>query len=269
MEITRCFNEAFSDYFMKFNATEQYLSTRWKIGRVNYEYSFGCFIDGKLRGFIVQGIDMRDGKLTAHNCATGIEPKYRGQGLLGELYDFAIPALKNFGVRFSTLEVISKNKRAIRGYEKTGFTLRPTLLHCFSGNPKIDGDENQDVLIKLTTKPNYKKYASFHDYEPTWEMTEQALFIFPEEFEYREMHLKNELVGYLIFAPKTNLVQQFAIHPEFRNMGFGKALFKNLINEYKSIRVVNVPETATSTVLFLNNIGLKNTIDQYEMEREI
>ena len=268
-ELTRCFNESFSDYFVKFNATESYLKKRWQIGRVNYNLSFGCFIDDVLRGFIIHGIDKRDGKLTAHNCATGIEPPYRGKGLLGKMYDTSIPILKGHGVTFSTLEVISKNKKAIRAYEKAGFKLRPHLLHCFKGSSNIKMPIPENVEIKKTNDSDYSFYNSCQDYEPTWEMTKSALSVFPNEFEYWEIFLENNKIGYLIFSPSTNLVQRFAIHKDYRNKGYGKLLFQKLIEQYKNIRVNNVPETSTNTIGFLKSIGLENHINQYEMEREL
>ena len=265
-ELTRCFNESFSDYFVKFNATESYLKKRWQIGRVNYKLSFGCFIDDVLRGFIIHGIDKRDGKLTAHNCATGIEPPFRGQGILGKMYETAIPFLQMHGVTFSTLEVIAKNKKAIRAYEKAGFKLRPNLLNCFKGSPVINTPIPKNILIQKTNNPDYSFYKTCQDFEPTWEMTESALNISLNEFEYWEILLDNSKIGYLIFSPSTNLVQRFAVNKNFRNNGFGKLLFQKLTEQYKSIRVNNVPETSTNTVSFLKNIGMENHIDQYEME---
>ncbi len=268
-ELARCFNESFSDYFVKFNATESYLKKRWQIGRVKFNLSFGCFIDDVLRGFIIHGIDMREGKLTAHNCATGIEPPFRGQGILGNMYNASIPILREHGVAFSTLEVISKNKKAIRAYEKAGFSLRPNLLHCFKGLSKINISTPKNITIKKIVTPDFSFYKTCQDFEPTWEMTESAFRVSPKEFEYWEIFFENNKVGYLIYSPGTGLAQQFAIHENYRNKGYGKVLFQHLIQEHKNIRVNNIPETSINTVNFLKNIGMENHIDQYEMERNI
>jgi len=268
-EITRCFNAAFSDYFMEFTATENYLKTRWTVARVDYRLSFGCFIKGVLRGFIVHGIDQHNGQLTAHNCATGIEPPFRGKGLLSEIYQVAIPALRQRGVVFSTLEVITKNKRAIRGYEKNGFRIRPTLLHCFNGTPTISSDEIPGVEFRQKDRPDFKKCTPWLGYSPSWEMTEQALSTSPDNFVNHELHLHDDLIGFMVFSPKNSTIQQFAIHPNFRRQGFGQSMLKKICNDYPTIRINNVPETALSGVQFLNKIGMKNPIDQYEMEREI
>ncbi len=268
-EITRCFNEAFSDYFVKFNATEDYLRTRWLVAGVDYSLSFGCFIDGQLRGFIMNGIRERDGRLTAHNTATGIEPAYRAQGLLGKIYDEAITALRRAGVTFSTLEVIATNERAIRAYQKTGFRKRPELLHCFRGELVSQKTANSLAELRMATTPDFEKYAACRDFEPSWELTGEALSVHPSEFEYRELYNAGELAGYLIFAPKTGLVQQFGVHPAHRRKGFATLLFDRLAADFPAVRVVNIPNSATGTLAFLKKIGMENHIDQYEMEREI
>lgn len=265
-EITRCFNEAFSDYFVKINATESYLRTRWQVARVDYGLSFGAFDGGKMVGFVIHGIGKREGMRTAHNVATGIEPPHRGQGLLGKIYEVAIQALRANGIEQTTLEVISKNKKAIRAYEKVGFRLRPELLHCFQGVVSRGPAPPNGVSIRIVEKPNWERYASMPSYPLTWEMTPDALSVFPEEFEYRELWNGNEFGGYVIHAPKTGLIQQLNIRPDFRRRGFGQLLLSDLVQHSPNLRMNNVPASATAMLHFLKKTGMKNNIDQYEME---
>ena len=49
--LTPCFNLAFSDYFVKFNATEDYLRERWLAADVDYSLSAEMMDDGLLVGF--------------------------------------------------------------------------------------------------------------------------------------------------------------------------------------------------------------------------
>ena len=268
-ELTRCFNEAFSDYFVKFDATESYLKNRWHLGRVKYDLSFGCFIDGTLRGFIIHGIDWRDGIWTAHNCATGLEPNYRGKGNLSKIYEVALESLKKQNVTQSTLEVISKNVKAIRAYEKNGFKVDPTLLLCFSGQPQINMATPKSISVKKREKPDFQFYETCQDYQPSWEMGQSAISLSQPSLEFYEIKLEDIKIGYLVFSPSTELILQFAIHPSYRNKGYGKLLFQHLLKKYKKIRVNNVPATATASIAFLNKIGMKNVIDQYEMRRKI
>src|SRR5687768_6451246 len=109
-EIAACFNLAFSDYFVKFAATEEYLKNRWRANSVDYSLSFGAFENGKLVAFIIHGIDKLNGKKTAYNAGTGVIPEFRGQKLVAQLYDFALSRLKAAGILQSTLEVITQNQ---------------------------------------------------------------------------------------------------------------------------------------------------------------
>ena len=266
-EITRCFNEAFSDYFVKFNATEDYLRIRWEVARVNYNLSFGAFDGEKMIGFIMHGIGERDGKMTAHNSATGIEPPYRGKGLLGKIYEHAIDGLKKHGIEQSTLEVISINEKAIRAYQKVGFTLRPELLKCYKGTlQQCNFIIPKNIEIKKTENPDWKKYKSIHTEMLTWEMTPEALAVTPSEFEYREIWKDGNFAGHLVHSPKTGLIKQYSIKPELRRQGLGTFLFYDLKKDTPHVRVNNVPQSDQATISFLENLGFENTIDQYEME---
>lgn len=268
-EITRCFNEAFSDYIIQFNASEEYLHTRWKIARVNYGLSFGAFDGEKLVGFIMHGIGERDGLRTAHNTATGIEPAYRGLSLLNKIYDEALAALRKHGIEQSTLEVISTNERAIRAYQKVGFQLRPGLLHCFKGTLQASTPPPDGVEIRRAEKPDWPLYDTLLDFPLTWELTPEAIAVSPDSFEYRELWVEGEFGGYLIIAKGSGLILQFVIRSEFRRQGFGQLLFAELVRESPHVRVVNVPAKAKGTLRFLEYMGMENHVDQYEMELQL
>ena len=79
------FNDAFSDYIIKFTATEEYLKTRWEAAAVNFDLSFGAFKNNKLIGFIIHGIDKQNGINTAFNVATGVIPEHRGKRIVKEI----------------------------------------------------------------------------------------------------------------------------------------------------------------------------------------
>ena len=46
--ILECFNSSFSDYFVPFEASYDYLKNRWIGADVDYNMSFGAFIEEKL-----------------------------------------------------------------------------------------------------------------------------------------------------------------------------------------------------------------------------
>ena len=100
-------------------------------------------------------------------------------------------------------------------------------------------------------------------------MTSAALSVFPAEFEYREIWKDGAFAGHLIHSPKTGLIQQYAIRPDWRRQGLGRVLFGDLKQQSPHVRVNNVPASDHGTLEFLKQLGFENPIDQYEMEMSL
>ncbi|GHA45979.1 hypothetical protein GCM10007103_28780 [Salinimicrobium marinum] len=89
--------EAFSDYFVKMPAEVAYWESRFKGAGVDWKSSFGIFDEKKLVAFIINGIDLHQGKLTAFNTGTGVLPAYRSRKAVDQLYEFAFPYFRESG----------------------------------------------------------------------------------------------------------------------------------------------------------------------------
>ena len=118
-----CLTRAFSDYFVQMPADPIYWRKRWKGARVDYRASFGAFEKEQLVGFMIHGLDFRNGLYTAFNTGTGVVPAFRGQRLVGKMYETALPQLENRGIRACSLEVIQENEKAVKAYQKVGFSI--------------------------------------------------------------------------------------------------------------------------------------------------
>lgn len=122
------FNEAFSDYIVPMQLTHKQLADKIRKENVYLEMSVGAFDNEKLIGFILHGLETRQGKTVAYNAATGVVPSARGAGLSLRLYDAIVPLLKANGVTAIYLEVITRNTPALKSYEKFGFNISRELL---------------------------------------------------------------------------------------------------------------------------------------------
>jgi len=92
--LTSCFNLAFSDYFVKFNATEDYLRDRWFAADVDFSLSAGVMDKNELVGFIINGVREWNGIQSAFNVGTGVIPSCRGNRLTEKMYQFLQPLMK-------------------------------------------------------------------------------------------------------------------------------------------------------------------------------
>ncbi len=264
-EITVCFNEAFSDYFIKFSATESYLQQRWKGAGVDFSLSAGVSDNGKLVGFIVNGIRDCNGMKTAYNTGTGVIPSHRGNGLTEKMYQFLKPKFRENGMQSLLLEVIQENEKAIHLYEKVGLKIKRGL-YCYSGEVKVEIPKTtQDKVFKKLEIPEWDSFKSFYDFEPAWDNKNIAIKTCEELFSFYGVEKNKKLIAFAIVKDKNLNLSQFGVHPDFRNQGVGKFLFYHLSTLYSSLKVINVDASAVGVIKFIERVGLKNTVNQYEM----
>ncbi|MEM7104207.1 MAG: GNAT family N-acetyltransferase [Bacteroidota bacterium] len=266
--LTNCFNEAFSDYFIKFVATPQQLADRWHRGRVDFSLSGGAVANGNLQGIIMSGVDAWNGQLTTYNAATGVIPSARGKKLTRQIYDYLIPKFEAKGIKQCTLEVIQRNDVAIHVYEKIGFRKERAIL-CFSGAVNTTNLKTaNNCLIKKIENPDWELLRSFWDFKPSWENNHSAVKKAGPAMEVWGI-FDGELKGYAVKSLNSGYIAQFGVKKEAREQGYGASLFKRLGEKNETLVINNVDSRSENTLNFLHRIGMKNKINQYEMKMEL
>lgn len=252
---------AFEGYFVPMPDDVIYWRNRFKGARVNWELSFGAFEDQKLVAFIIIGIDQLEGKRTAFNTGTGVIPAFRGQQLVDRLYAFAIPFFEEAGITNCALEVIQENKRAIKVYERLGFTKKRDLL-SFKGNLTIATPQKvtsqfvpfQSILSQL---PKHGFYA--------WDFTNEAILLLQDTYQaYVVYNDTQQRIGYFLLNPTNNRIAQLEAVPKNWPL-----LLAGIQQISPQITIVNIDGRRTGLIENLAIYGLENTINQFEMEMEI
>lgn len=268
-QFVTCYNEAFADYFIKFEVDETYLRWKHKGARVDYDLSAGVLEDDQLVAFVVTGVDEWEGLKTAYNGGTGVIPAHRGNRLTSELYDFLIPKFKAVDIQQCTLEVIMKNFKAVKVYEHLGFRIERGF-NCFSGDMNVNPKPfPRHLEIRDMEQLDKELFASFWDYKPSWESTFEAIEVNLESFKIKGIFDGDNCVGYIVFKPDSGYIVQMGVHKRYRNQGLGKHLFKEVLKHSNTLKLNNVESNAWSMLSFLQKAGLKNPINQYEMKRAI
>lgn len=260
-DIVDSFNRSFADYFVKIVLTQSSLEEKIAAESIDLERSAGTFLNGKLAGFILTGID---GNIS-YNAGTGVLPEYRGNNLTEKMYGFLLPKLKLSGVHSQKLEVITKNEPAIKTYEKVGFRKVRTLA-CFKhniSNIKI----NQDIEIRQLEHLDESVAIQFWDSPPTWQNSLRASKQSTKPHKIAGAYSGQQLTGYIIYTTEGR-VKQFAVRKDFRRRGIGRALFANAMSEIgdKEIVITNIDCEYPGTASFLEKLGLTNFLEQFEME---
>lgn len=256
-EIVEVFNSAFADYFVKIELTEKSLADKILAENLILEKSVGAFIENKLVGFILLGIENG----VAYNGGTGVIPKARGNNLTGKMYEFILPKLNAESVYLHQLEVVTENFSAIEIYEKIGFEKLRTLV-CFKGKITIS-KINRDIEIKYLEEIDETLFPQFWSSNPSWQNSISAINRTKYLHKIVGAFYENNLVGYLIYT-ETGRIKQFAVKKEFRRLGIVQTLFAQLNNQ--EIIITNVDKNDGETISFLEKIGLNLFLEQFEMK---
>ena len=258
-EIVNCFFLAFENYFVEFPKDKALFKNRWDMAGINYGLSYGMFDNDKLVGFILHGVDHREHHLTAFNLATGVLPEYRGKKITQQIYEFALPELKQIGIAKCKLEVIQENKNAIKAYKSIGYNIIKSYK-CFGGEIEIDSE----VPFKLTELKiqdfDFRAKTPQHTY--SWE--NQVETVSKGDFKCFQVLDDNQIESIFIINHKNGYLAQFDVLIE--NKGVWKRLFLAIHSISKKIKINNIDARLSTKIRQVKKFGLINTINQYEME---
>ncbi|WP_343530630.1 GNAT family N-acetyltransferase [Pedobacter sp.] len=267
-QIAEAINQSFSDYIVPFQLNAEQLQYKIIQEDVKLDLSVGVFDGEALVGLMLHGLRKNEDHLVAYNAATGIIPTYRGKRLVSKMYDLLVPKLKELQVQKMVLEVIEGNDPAIKAYEKMGYTISRKLV-CFSGTVQVD-ETPKEISIKEATTFQWNKWLSFWDIQPSWQNAVQSAENSKAISKALEAYLDSELVGYLIYNPNSKKVNQFAVSASHRQKGIATALFSHLQQVLNSeIYVYNIDGASPACISFLTALGLKEKVNQFEMERAV
>ena len=264
--IVDCFDKSFADYFVDINLPASFWKKRWQSDQVDFSLSFGMFDEEQLIGFILSGIGFHEGKKTAFNAGTGVIPSHRGQRIVRQLYDHCLPIFQKKGIENCVLEVIQENDKAIRAYQSVGFEIIKSY-QCFSGALKIKSIHKIPVSFQNIKTPNWGKYISLNPYGHSWGNSKTSIEI-ASDYDYWEMKHKAELIGYFIVHPISGTIAQL----EIKNQNWsehGAFLFNKIASIQPKVKINNLNKKDKAKIKYLQSMGLKNTIDQYEMKLKI
>ena len=257
-ELIDCLLQAFSGYYVKMPSDLEYWGSRFKAARVDPQLSFGMFDEQQLVGFIINGIDQHNNQLTAFNTGTGVLPDYRGKSTVDHLYAHALPIFRNYGIQKCMLEVIRENDRAIKVYERIGFELKRNL-YCFGGD--LEKNSEGVGLLKADFKEVMQRYPDKHHLY-SWDFTWEAILRGGEAVAtYVVQNEHGKEVGYFCFNERAKMLARIET---------ANGTYDDILNALSSItsscKINNVDESRQDLMTHLKSHGLRNSVNQFEME---
>lgn len=267
-KLYECFQEAFSDYFVRFNMSPEQFGRKLIRDGTDLRYTGAAFEDGRMLGFVMHGLDDWNGALTAYNGGTGVIPAARGRGITKAIYTHILPLIKAAGGRQALLEVLIPNEKAINVYQDLGYTMN-RHFDCIRVHAEHirKGKSVKDLSISAVPLPDWPLYQSFWDILPSWPCSIGALQRSQDAKMFVEAKLDGQTVGYGIIFKQTGSIAQIAVKPEYRKQGIGRAILNRLAqsSEAPSLSIINIDSRSAETLNFLYNSGFENSLAQYEM----
>ncbi len=282
--IAAAFNQAFADYYLRMGArAETWLRNRMTKNAVDPDCSVGVFAGDELVGFSLTGIDAWEGETAAFDAATGIVPDYRGRGLAGRMFDFAVPRLRERGVRRFLLEVLQVNEPAIAAYRKTGFTVTRSF-DCFELKPEpgngfaspgmpVPGAPAAAPPVVPVPKSRLDELVDEMDWMPSWENSPASIRRIPDEVVGFGVEGDGRLDGIILYYPLLHWIVSLVVRRERRRQGIASRLLAHLIahlpDESAQLKAVNVTHDASDMIALLEQARFRLFVSQYEMEMRL
>jgi ribosomal protein S18 acetylase RimI-like enzyme len=263
-----CFLEAFSDYQVNMQMSEEQFQQRVVRDRVDLESSVGAFDDDRMIGFYMNGRGAWEGEQTAYDAGTGVVPDYRRRGVARELFDFMVPRLKERGITQYLLEVLTSNERAVALYRKIGFEEVRRLAVLRSKQMVKTSGEVEGLSIRRLEKPDWDVFCAYWDGKPSWQSSIDAVESVRDQREIVGALVDGQCVGYGVVYWPDRLLMQLAVAPAFRRRGIGRRILATLSGD-GILKVNNVDEELKGTLAFFKANGFEIVLGQFEMMRTL
>lgn len=265
--VAEAFMAAFADYNITFSKNQ--LADMMLRRGYRAELSFAAFsADGCPVSFILNGIGMWQGHLTAYDTGTGTVKEYRGLGLSERVFTHSIPLLRRAGVKRYLLEVLSDNTPAVKVYTRLGFhTVRE--FNCYSIPPRPHvATGNAEVDIQRVPLSEISPFREdFADFPPSWQNDFASFHRAADNMVAIVASVGNNPVGYAVAEPLYGDIAQIAVKPSMRRRGIATRLLSELMAVIgpRECRMVNVDTACRSLSDFLLASGFSLTVRQHEM----
>jgi ribosomal protein S18 acetylase RimI-like enzyme len=273
-QLYSAFIEAFSDYAVKMQPSEEQFFEMLTRRGVRYDLSVGAFSGQRLAGFNLNALDLWKGRLTVYDTGTGVIPGYRGQGIASDIFAFSFPKLKQVSAQQYILEVIDSNLSAIKLYERVGFR-EVRRLQSFRLSDSVRRsfrEESTGIELKVASEPDWDMFQSFWDWGPSWQNSINSIKRSLDNKVLVCSFSEGSCAGYGIVYPSNGDIPQLAVNKGYRRRRVGTQILQSLemqIRNGQSGRMVNIDASAEGTLGFCKAVGMQKIVNQYEMLLEL
>lgn len=270
--IYNTFVEAFSDYQVKFDISFDNFQIMMKRRGLNLDFSMGTFKDGKMVGFILNGVREWNEKTTIYDVGTGVVLEHRKKGVTGAMFKKLLEVCRDKKIEQYLLEVLQENSGAVNLYKGNGFQITREF-DCYFLN-KFNRSFNKNITLERLdsfSEEIWRELKKYWNYNPSWQNSIDSIKDNFNNFIYIVAKSGDKIVGYGIIEKTTGDIPQIAVSQQYRRQGIGKAIVNMLINslDIERFKILNVDSRDLEMEKFLLSIGREKYTKQFEMILEI
>ncbi|GAB4436576.1 MAG: hypothetical protein OHK0015_28530 [Chloroflexi bacterium OHK40] len=251
------FTRSFAEYYYPGITSAHTLARRIAAEQIDLLRSLVLRVDGEPAGVALLA---RRGE-RAWCGGFGITLAYRGRGLAHRLADAMVAEARESGAEQLTLEVLTRNDRALRVYERAGLRIaRRLLIVVWNADERLAPGEAPALEVADPAELVLGHFAAMHPAPAAWQREPAALLALPE---LRGLALREggELVAYAIVQGEETLrLHDFGA----RNVAAASRMLAALQALATSVTSVNEPAESPLTAAFLR-AGFHVADEQYEL----
>lgn len=273
-QLHEAFLAAFADYQVPMNLDANRLQAMLLRNGYRGELSMGAFDGEALVGFVLNGVRDWNGHRTAYDSGTAVLPAYRRQGISSALFAELYPLLSAAGISRYLLEVIVGNSGAVRLYQQMGFQATREFI-CLGGSA-----QKRAIDRAAAYSPTFHDQGAslpwdalrdLWDIAPSWQNSFASAVALPGITAALTIREANRIIAYALFVPDSGSIRQLAVHPQHRGRGVGQVLWNALVDrcQVPQLSITNVDARGEELLGFLHTQGLRETVRQYEMVKDI
>lgn len=162
-QLSEMHNSSFKGYFVPLDMTPQMLSDFWRANQIDANCSVAMHdLKGVFVGLARMGRRGRRGWCGG----LGITPEFRGSGASRILTSKMVEVAREAGLKTLQLEVLTQNIRALKLYEKTGFTIHRKLFGLEIATTNIPA--SKPLVVEHVPFETVIPQISQHSIAPCW-----------------------------------------------------------------------------------------------------
>ncbi|ONN27001.1 GCN5 family acetyltransferase [Thermosipho affectus] len=261
-------NKVFQDYTVPVNWNVVNFEMDVRENSIFLEDSFIFLRDTKPVGFIVNSIRHERARIDA----MGVVKEERGTGTASFILEHSTNYLKWKGIQTISLEVITKDSRAYRFYEKHGFRERRKLHLLINKNVK-----SKDIYFRsIKVEPRYIYTLSLNlqlsGRKPNWQREPVTLLLANGRYNHVRL-ITDKTEGYLVWGKNednTTYIVDLGTKDKEKWDEIAKVAIAFLRNETncKIISATSVPEDDPMYTALVEN-GFESLLIQSEMHKKL